>query len=291
MLFGAHQSIAGGVHKAIERGQQATCDTIQIFNKSSNQWRAAGLKQQDVDTYFELIESTGVKVATSHTSYLINIATPDKALGNKSLKSLQEEMERCRLLRISNLVLHPGSHVGSGEEPGISRIAENINRLFDTLNDNHVCLLLETTAGQGTNLGYSFEQLAHMIDGVDNQAQMGVCLDTCHIFAAGYPLTDSGDYQRTMERFDSVIGLDRLKIIHLNDSKMEFGSHRDRHEHIGRGFIGRDGFRNIVNDQRLEHIPMILETPKGEDLAEDIENLKVLRSLVSRQRKSGTKAR
>ncbi|MFH1374737.1 MAG: deoxyribonuclease IV [bacterium] len=291
MLFGAHQSIAGGVHKAIERGKQATCDTIQIFNKSSNQWRAAALKQQDIDTYFELIESTGVKVATSHTGYLINIATPERDLGDKSLKSLQEEMERCRLLRIPNLVLHPGSHVGSGEEPGMSRIAENINRLFDKLNDNQVCLLLETTAGQGTNLGYSFEQLAHMIDSVDNQAQMGVCLDTCHVFAAGYPLKDPDDYQRTMERFDKVIGLDRLNIIHLNDSKKEFGSRRDRHEHIGRGFIGRDGFRNIVNDRRLESIPMILETPKGEDLAEDIENLKVLRSLVSRQRKSGTKAR
>lgn len=283
MFFGAHQSIAGGVHKSIERGKQATCDTIQIFNKSNNQWRAARLQPDDVDKFFELIKETGVTVATSHTSYLINIASPDEPLNRKSYRSLKEEMERCETLKIANLVMHPGSHVGSGEETGMNKIAENINRLFDELSNNHVTLLFETTAGQGTNLGYTFEQIAYMIDRVGNKNQIGVCLDTCHIFAAGYDLVYPKGYKKTIQSFDEIVGLDCLRIIHVNDSMKELGSRRDRHEHIGQGFIGLDGFRNIVNDRRLKKIPMILETPKGEDLAEDIENLKVLRSLVKKK--------
>lgn len=280
-IFGAHESIAGGVHKAIERGRMATCGTIQIFNKSNNQWRAAKLKTDDVDRFFQLIEETGVTVAVSHTSYLINVASPDQALCEKSYLSLKEEMQRCELLRIPTLVMHPGSHVGSGEEAGLNKIAENINRLFDELGaDNHVILLLETTAGQGTNLGYTFEQIAYLIDRVEDRQHIGVCVDTCHVFAAGYGLVDPKEYRRTTKTFDDIIGLERLKIIHVNDSKKEYGSKRDRHEHIGQGFIGLEGFRNVVNDKKLQHIPMILETPKGEDLAEDIENLKVLRSLV-----------
>ncbi len=280
MLFGAHESIAGGVHNAILRGQKATCDTIQMFNKSNNQWRAAKLKPDDVEKYFRLIDETGVTVATSHTSYLINIASPNEELAEKSYKSLKEEMERCNILKIPNLVMHPGSHVGSGEEVGLKQIAVYINRLFDDLNNNTVTLLLETTAGQGTNLGYTFEQLAFIIDLVDDKDHIGVCMDTCHIFAAGYPIVDPKEYKKTMKQFDDIIGLDRLNIIHMNDSKKEFGSKRDRHEHIGKGFIGLDGFRNFVNDRRLKKIPMILETPKSEDLKEDIENLKILRGLV-----------
>jgi len=280
VLFGAHESIAGGVFNAIERGYKATCDTIQMFNKSNNQWRARKLEAEEVDKFFKAIETTGVTPATSHTSYLINIASPDAALNGKSFESLKEEMERCRLLRIPNLVMHPGSHVGSGEEAGLNLVAENINRLFDELRDNTVTLLLETTAGQGSNLGYTFEQLAYLIERTEDKEHVGVCLDTCHVFAAGYPLADAKDYRKTMKRFDDVIGLDRLRIIHMNDSMKELGSRRDRHEHIGKGHIGLDGFRNFVNDRRLEKVPMILETPKGEDLAEDIENLSVLRGLV-----------
>lgn len=280
MLFGAHESIAGGVFNAIERGKKATCDTIQVFNKSNSQWRAKKLSSEEIDKYFTAIEETGVTVATSHTAYLINIASPDKALNEKSYNALKEEMERCNLLKIPNLVLHPGSHVGSGEVAGLDRIAVNIGRLLDKLTDNHCTLLLETTAGQGSNLGYSFEQIAYIIDKVENNLMLGVCLDTCHVFAAGYPLSDPKDYETTIKKFDNVIGLDRLRIIHMNDSKKEFGSRRDRHEHIGKGCIGIEAFRNIVNDRRLKNIPMILETPKGEDLSEDIENLKVLRSLV-----------
>ncbi len=280
MLFGAHESIAGGIFNAVERGKKATCDTIQMFNKSNNQWRARKLDPREIDKFFEAIETTGVTVALSHTSYLINIASPDDPLGEKSRLSLLEEMERCNLLKIPNLVMHPGSHVGSGEETGMARIVENINRMFDELDDNQVTLLLESTAGQGSNLGYRFEQLAQMIDGIEDKDHMGVCLDTCHIFAAGYPLTDPREYRKTIKTLDDTVGLNRLKAIHMNDSKKEFGSRKDRHEHIGKGFIGLEGFRNIVNDQRLKNVPMILETPKGDDLAEDIENLAVLRALV-----------
>jgi len=287
MQFGAHESIGGGVFNAIERGQKATCDTIQMFNKSNSQWRAKKLTTEEVDKFFEMIESTGVTVAVSHTSYLINIASPDKALNEKSYAALKEEMERCQLLKIPTLVFHPGSHVGSGEELGMDTIARNVTKLFKELGpDNTVTLLLETTAGQGSNLGYTFEQIAYMIDKVENNKMLGVCMDTCHVFAAGYELSDAKGYKETIKKFDDIVGLDRLKIIHMNDSKKEFGSKRDRHEHIGKGFIGLDGFRNIVNDPKLKHIPMILETPKGDDLAEDIENLKVLRGLVKKPGKA-----
>jgi len=282
MLFGAHESISGGVFNAIERGQTATCDIIQMFNKSNSQWRAKKIEQAELDKYFEMIKETGVTVATSHSSYLINIASPDKELNEKSYKSLKDEMERCEMLKIPNLVLHPGSHVGTGEDEGIKRIIKNLNRLFKELKNNSVCILLETTAGQGSNLGYTFEQIAEMIDGAKIQDQIGVCLDTCHIFAAGYPISDLKEYKNTMKKFDDIIGIDKLKIIHMNDSKKEFGSRRDRHEHIGKGHIGIEAFRNIVNDKKLKNIPMILETPKEEELKEDIENLKVLRSLVKK---------
>ena len=282
MIFGAHESIAGGVYKAIERGKQATCDTIQIFNKNNNSWKAAVLKPDDIDKYFKLIDELGVTVATSHTSYLINIASPDKTLFEKSINSLAEEMERCNTLKIPNLILHPGSHVGSGEKAGTKKVGIAINKLFKKLKNNKCTLLLECTAGQGTNLGYKFEQLAEMIDLTENKDHIGVCRDTCHIFSAGYPLIDLKDYKNTMKSFDNIIGLERLKIIHMNDSKKPFGEKKDRHEHIGKGFIGLEGFRNIVNDSRLKNIPLILETPKGDDLKEDIENLKILRGLVKK---------
>ncbi len=291
MIFGAHESIAGGVSNAIDRGLLATCDTIQMFNKSNNQWKAKKLATEEIDRFFERIEATGVTVSVSHTSYLINVASPKDDLAEKSFLSLKEEMQRCELLKIPNLVFHPGSHVGTGEETGMNRIAEHVNRLFDELGEQTVTLLFETTAGQGTNLGCTFEQLAYMIKRVENRDQVGVCLDTCHIFAAGYPISEPKEYKATMKQFDDVIGLDKLRIIHANDSKKEFGSRCDRHEHIGQGFIGLDGFRNFVNDRRLAKVPMILETPKGEDLAEDIKNLETLRGLVKSPNKAKKKTR
>ena len=280
MIFGAHESIAGGVYNAITRGQEATCDAIQIFNKSNSQWRAKKLVADEIDQYFAAIEETGVTVACSHSSYLINIGSPDDALQTKSRNSLQEETERCNRLKVPNLVFHPGSHVGSGEEPGMDRIAENMNKVLAEIPENTVTLCLETTAGQGSNLGYTFEQIAYMLDRIDDKDHVGVCLDTCHIFAAGYAITDPKDYKKTIKAFDDSIGMDNLKIVHTNDSKMEFGSKKDRHEHIGEGLIGIQAFENFLNDKRFKDIPFILETPKGDDLTDDVKNLAKLRSLV-----------
>jgi deoxyribonuclease-4 len=280
MIFGAHESIAGGVYNAITRGQEATCDAIQIFNKSNSQWRAKKLVADEIDQYFAAIEETGVTVACSHSSYLINIGSPDDALQTKSRNSLQEETERCNRLKVPNLVFHPGSHVGSGEEPGMDRIAENMNKVLAEIPENTVTLCLETTAGQGSNLGYTFEQIAYMLDRIDDKDHVGVCLDTCHIFAAGYAITDPKDYKKTIKAFDDSIGMYNLKIVHTNDSKMEFGSKKDRHEHIGEGLIGIQAFENFLNDKRFKDIPFILETPKGDDLTDDVKNLAKLRSLV-----------
>jgi deoxyribonuclease IV len=284
MMFGAHESIAGGVFNAIERGKKATCDTIQMFNKSNSQWRAAKLKPEEIVKYFELQKELKVSVSTSHASYLINIASPNTELAEKSVASLKDEMERCEVLKIPNLVLHPGAHVGEGVDKGIKRVIAMLDGLFDSLKNNNVTLLLETTAGQGTVLGSRFEEIAAMIDGVNAKEKIGVCLDTCHIFAAGYPISDTGDYKKTFKQFDDIVGIDKLRIIHMNDSKKGLGLHVDRHEDIGKGQIGLEGFRNIVNDSRLSHIPMILETHKTEELLEDIENLKVLRGLVAKKK-------
>jgi len=283
MLFGAHESIAGGVFNAIYFAQKATCDTVQMFNKSNNQWRAKKLETAEIDKFFVAQEETGIGVACSHSGYLINLASPDKALNKKSYDSFKEEMERCNLLKITNLVIHPGSHVGSGEEEGLNRIAANLNKVLGELDGNIVTICLETTAGQGSNLGYTFEQIAYLIDKVEDKAHVGVCMDSCHVFAAGYPLADPTGYKKTIKAFDDIIGLDKLKVIHLNDSKKGLGSKVDRHEHIGKGEIGIEGFRNIVNDKRLAKIPMVIETPKEEDeLATDAKNLKILRGLVGK---------
>ena len=284
MILGAHESISGGVFTAITRGQEAACETVQIFNKSNNQWKARKLDTDEVDQLFKLVDETGISVACSHASYLINIASPNQSLSRKSVTALKIEMQRCETLGINNLVMHPGSHTGSGEARGLTRVARHINRLFDSIPDNKVTLSLETTAGQGSTLGYCFEQLAEIFELVEDKNRIGVCLDTCHIFAAGYPISDPGDYKSTIRQFNKTVGIKKLKVIHLNDSKTDIGSRKDRHEHIGKGFIGKEGFRNMVNDRRLEKIPMVLETPKNEDLKDDVKNLKTLRALVKNSR-------
>ncbi|MBT3341796.1 MAG: deoxyribonuclease IV [Gemmatimonadetes bacterium] len=280
LIFGAHESIAGGLDLAIERGQQATCDTIQIFNKSNSQWKARPLDDDEVDRYLAAIEATGITVTCSHASYLINLASPDRTLNAKSLRALKIEVERCNQLQIPHLVFHPGSHVGSGADRGMARIARNMSRALSEVADNRVTLCLETTAGTGDNLGRKFEELAQIIEMIEDTQYVGVCLDTCHIFAAGYPLTSEADYKATMKQFADTVGFDRLKVMHVNDSKTEQGSRRDRHEHIGQGHIGLSGFGHLVNDRRLKKVPMILETPKSAELSEDVENLKILRGLV-----------
>ena len=284
MPLGSHMSIAGGVFNAPVLGQKATCDVIQVFTKSSNQWKAKPLTDEDIKKFFDAQKETGVRAVCAHDSYLINLASPDKELHQKSYDAFKIELERCHILKIPYLVMHPGSHVGSGEESGLKKMAESFNRLFDELPENKTIVCQETTAGQGTNLGYKFEHLAKIVDMVEDKKRMKVCLDTCHIFAAGYPLQDEKDYKKTMKEFNQILGLKNLKVIHINDSKKPFGSRVDRHEHIGEGYLGLDPFRHVMNDNRLKKIPKILETPKGQDAAEDIENLKKLRSLIQEKK-------
>jgi deoxyribonuclease-4 len=278
-MLGAHVSIAGGLHRAPHNGKAATCEVVQIFTRSRNQWRAKKLLVRDVRKFREAQEETAVRVVCAHDSYLINLASPDKDLFRKSCNALLEEMKRCDLLGIPILVAHPGSHVGSGETRGLRRIAEALNRVFDRSPGGTVKICLETTAGQGSALGHRFEQLAAILDQVEDDVRLDICLDTCHIFAAGYPMKTRAGYRATMKAFDHILGLERLRIIHMNDSKKGFASRIDRHEHIGRGCIGKDPFGFFLNDRRLANIPKILETPKASPL-DDRRNLRRLRSLV-----------
>lgn len=284
-ILGAHMSIAGGVFNAPHRGLEASCNAIQIFTKSSNQWKAKPLTDDDIEKFLEAQKETGVKVVCAHDSYLINLASPNDTLFDKSSNGFAKEMKRCDMLGIENIVMHPGSHVGSGEEAGIKRIADAFNKIMNADPDGKVTICLETTAGQGTNLGYTFEQLAQIIDNTENKERMGICLDTCHIFTAGYKFSNEKEYKATVKDFDNIIGLDRLKVIHFNDSKKDFGTKVDRHAHIGKGFIGKKPFGFFVNDRRLKKVPMILETPK-ESAKEDIENLNILRSLIKKKKAS-----
>ncbi len=280
MPLGAHMSIAGGVFNAPLHGHKVGCDVVQMFTKSSNQWKAKELTDEEVEQFFKNQKDTGVKVVCGHNSYLINIASPDKDLFEKSYESLAIEYERCRTLKIPSLVMHPGSHVGSGEDAGMKKIAVALNRLLESLPDNKTVICLETTAGQGTNLGWRFEQLAAIMEMVEDKGRVGVCFDTCHVFAAGYPLADRNEYEKTMKEFHRIIGLKKIRVMHFNDSLKPLGSRVDRHEHIGKGKLGLEPFRHILNDKRLTRVPKILETPKGDDLKEDIENLAILRSLI-----------
>jgi deoxyribonuclease-4 len=279
--LGAHMSISGGVDTAFDRGEQIGCDTIQIFTKNSNQWRAAPLKTESVERYHRRQAETGISPVVAHSSYLLNLGTPDDDLWQKSIAALIVELERCEMLDIPYLVLHPGSHMGTGEEAGIARVAQALDIIHDRLPDVQVKITLETTAGQGTNLGYRFEHLADMIEAVEAGDRLAVCYDTCHTLAAGYDFRTPEGYAQVFKEFDAVIGLDRLTVFHLNDSKQDLGSRVDRHAHIGEGDVGLEGFRHILNDPRFQELPMLLETPKSKDMHEDVENLARLRSLVA----------
>ncbi len=281
LSFGAHVSVAGGVDKAFARAEVFDMEAIQVFTKSERQWKAKPLPDDVVERWFDERTRTGIDKIVTHASYLINLASPKDDLRTKSIVGYQEELERCDTLAIPYLVIHPGSHTGSGEELGLAAVADSLNRIHENLPDAKVTTLLETTAGQGTNLGSSFEELAAIIDQVEAKDRVMVCLDTCHIFAAGYDFRTEAGYADVMGRFDNTIGVDRLKAIHLNDSKFPLGSRRDRHDHIGEGEIGLDGFRYLVNDPRLIGIPGLLETEKGDDDIEDGRNLQTLRGLVA----------
>jgi deoxyribonuclease IV len=280
--LGAQMSIAGGVDLALERGRRAGCDAVQIFTRNSNQWRARPLPPDEVARFGALRDETGIGPILAHGSYLINIASPDDALYAKSCASLGEEMDRCATLGVPYLVIHPGSHMGAGESAGIARVVQALDRLLEERADQDVRVLIETTAGQGQCVGHRFEHLRDILGGVRAPARVGVCLDTCHVFAAGYDLRTAEGYAEVMESFDRITGLGCLRAFHLNDCKKDLGCRVDRHEHIGKGFLGTEAFRHLLNDPRLDGLPMLLETPKGPDLKEDIENLAVLRSLLSR---------
>lgn len=280
--LGAHVSIAGGVDLALIRAAELGMTSCQIFTKNANQWKAKPLDPAVVERFKQKRDETGIRHIVAHDSYLINVASPDAATWEKSRLALRDELDRCDVLDVPYLVIHPGGHMGSGEEVGIRRIAEAINRIHDERPDGRAGLLLETTAGQGTTLGRTFEELAAIIALVHDQCRVAVCFDTCHVFAAGYDLRDRQSYEATMRRFDEVIGYSRLKVFHLNDSAKGLGTRIDRHAHIGQGELGTAPFEFLLNDPRFDGLPGVLETPKGEDAAEDRMNLATLRSLVQR---------
>ncbi len=280
LLIGAHMSIAGGVFNAPLYGQQVGCITIQIFTKNNNQWKAKELTEEDARKFFDSQKETGIAPVVGHNGYLINLASPKEDVYQLSLNAMLVELNRAELLRLPYLVMHPGSDLGSGEKKGISKIVRSLDWLHQKTKGYKVKILLETTAGQGSALGHRFEQLAEIIERVKDSDRLGVCYDTCHAFVAGYDIRTSRAYEETFSEFDSVVGLSRLKVIHINDSLKGLGSRVDRHQHIGEGSIGLQGFSLLMNDKRWEQVPKILETPKEGGTERDIKNLKVLRQLV-----------
>lgn len=281
--LGAHMSIAGGIHLAVDRGVEAGCGVIQLFTQVSNQWRGKMPSEADAQLFRDKLRASGLHDVVSHDIYLINLAAAPGETRDKSLAGFAEEMKRCALLGISKIVMHPGSHVGDGEATGIARITAAFDVLIANTPAYPGRILLETTAGQGTNLGYSFEHLAEIIKSSSFPDRFGICFDTCHTFAAGYDLTNYDSYQRVWDDFDRIIGLERLDCFHMNDSKKGLNCHVDRHEHIGRGAMGLEPFRFIMNDPRFAAIPKILETPKDDDSGADMDtvNLALLRGLMT----------
>ena len=279
-LLGTHVSVSGGLHTAFDRAARAGCTTMQLFVKNANQWKAKALTDEEVRTFHGAAAQSPVRPVIAHAAYLINLCAVTPGVREKSRAALEDELRRCEALGVRALVFHPGAHVGAGEEAGIRCIAESLNAIHERTRDFHVLTALETTAGQGSTLGYRFEQLRAIIELVEDRSRMAVCMDTCHMFTAGYAIHSPEGWEAAMKEFDQTVGLGRLVAVHVNDSKKPFGSRLDRHEHIGKGLIGLEGFRSLMNDPRLEQVPKILETEKSEDMHEDVENMAALRSLV-----------
>jgi len=278
LLLGAHVSTAGGVEKAPGRGVETTCDTIQIFVKPPNRWASKPLSEENVAAFKAAVAETGIGPVFAHSLYLINLASPDDALWQKSMDALVDDLERCEMLGLPGLVLHPGSHVGSGEEAGLARISAALDQVHARLPGYGVQVWLEITAGQGGHLGYAFGQIRQMMDAVAQPERLAVCFDTAHAFAAGYDLRSREGFESTWAEFDRLLGPAHLRAIHLNDTPKELGSRVDRHEQIGKGNLGLDPFRFLVNDPRFRGIPMVLELDLGDD--EFRANLQTLRSLA-----------
>jgi deoxyribonuclease-4 len=288
--LGAHLSIAGGLPRAIDRAEASRCEALQIFTKSVGQWRARPIPDEEAAIFRSRARESGLPIV-AHNSYLINIAAADRALRAKSIAALREEVDRAELLGLDGLVMHPGSYTTGTETEGLRLIAVGLAAIFRSRPRGRVRILLEHTAGQGTNLGHRFEHLAAIIERLDGSPRIGVCLDTCHLLAAGYDLCSEAGYSATFADFDRIIGLGRLALFHLNDSKKPCGSRVDRHEHIGRGHLGLDPFRWILTDPRFQSLPMVLETPKletpesrrrGDADPWDMRNLRTLRRLMKR---------
>lgn len=276
-ILGVHLSVSGGMHLALEKAKELGIQAVQIFLKNSNRWISRPYSDEEIRLFNEArARIPGIRVI-AHTGYLINLAGEGDTL-SKSIEALGDEISRASLLGIDSLVLHPGSHGGRGLDSGIARVADSLNRLLDR--KQKPMILLETTAGQGNSIGHRFEHLSSIIDRVSLKSKLGICLDTCHLFASGYDFTEKSKINSVMKEFDYLIGLDRLRLIHLNDSKRECGSKIDRHEHIGKGRIGTAGFSLILNSPKFKHIPFILETPKFNDDEADILNLKTVRRLI-----------
>lgn len=274
-------SIAGGVHKALERGASIGCEAIQIFTKNTNQWVARPLDSEDVRMFRAQRRSLGIDPIVAHAAYLINLASPDDALWERSLEAFIIELRRCVELEIPGLVVHPGAHRGADVEEALGRVARALDKAFQAVPEQGLQVWLETTAGQGSGLGYRFEQLRGILEWIGVPERVGFCFDTAHVAAAGYDIRTPAGCAETLRSFDTLLGLDRLRVFHLNDSRREVGSRVDRHQHIGKGTLGLEPFRMILNDARFAGLPMLLETPKGQDLAEDVENLRLLRSLFA----------
>jgi deoxyribonuclease IV len=278
MRLGAHMSISGGVEKAVIRGREVGCEAMQIFTKNSNQWQAKPLTAAEVTAFRDACQAAGIGPVIAHSAYLINLAAPDAALYEKSIQACLDELQRCELLGLPALVIHPGAHMGAGEEQGLTRIAAAIDRIHRQVPKLQAAVVLEVTAGQGTVLASKFEHFAAILERVEEPERLGFCLDTCHLLAAGYDFRTRPAYDQMMGAWDELVGIERIHAIHLNDSKKDLGSRVDRHEHIGQGCIGTQAFEFLLNDPRLAHLPMVLETPK-EDNA-DVRNLATLRRLI-----------
>ncbi|HWY41606.1 MAG TPA: deoxyribonuclease IV [Chthoniobacterales bacterium] len=283
ILLGAHMSIGGGVHTAIERGRSIDCTAIQIFVKNNMQWFARPLTREEIRAFLEHQQRRELLSIFGHANYLINLAATNPQFLANSIRALSEELTRANQLELPFLVLHPGAHLGAGEEAGLTKIAKSVDRVFGKIPKVKTRIALETTAGQGSCLGHRFEQIACIIQNVREPERLFVCLDTAHVFAAGYDIGSEAGARKTFREFDRVIGLNRLAAIHLNDSKSALGSRVDRHQHIGEGQIGLDAFRFIMRDRRFRKIPKVLETPKGKEMREDVINLGTLRRLSQKQ--------
>ncbi len=280
MKFGAHMSTSGGVWKALQRGIGIGCDVVQIFVKNNMQWFGKPHSPDDLALYANELASGKLASVFGHTGYMINLGAAPCENRDKSIKALIQEIHLATDLGLPFLVLHPGAHLGQGEEAGLKQIVAGLNEVFQSTRISPVRIALENTAGQGTCLGYSLKHLAAIYDGVKQPERLGVCLDTCHFFAAGYDIRTPKGWQATIKEAEELFGVDQIIAFHLNDSKTELGSRVDRHEGIGQGKMGREAFCHIVNDARFRNTPACLETPKSPDLHEDVENLAVLRSLV-----------